>query len=92
MFKRGDYLMTLKTVYLPLPVKKDGKWYETFEVPEGLPLGNEVVYEGPSDELQFPKWDPMKGQWLEDRDSIIESFKTQIADVQEMLLNLSGGV
>lgn len=83
--------MTLKTVYLPLSVKKDGKWYETFEVPEGVPLGTEVLYEGPSEELQFPKYDSMQGKWIEDKDSIIESFKLQIADVQEMLLNLSGG-
>lgn len=83
--------MALKTVYLPLSVKKDGKWYETFEVPEGVPLGNEVIYEGPSEELQFPKWDSMQGKWIEDKDSIIESFKGQITDIQVLLAQLYEG-
>ena len=91
MFKRGDYLMTLRKVYVPLSVKKDGKWYETFEVPEGVPLGNEVLYEGPPEELQFPKWDSMQGKWIEDKDSIIESFKQQITDLQDLVLNVIKG-
>lgn len=80
------------TVYQPLDTKENGKWYRVWEVEEGTPLGN-VVYEAPSADLQFPKYDATLGKWVEDRDSIIESFKTQFDDLQVLISSIyEGGV
>ena len=69
----------MKTVYLPLDEKNaEGKFYTEFQAPEGLPLGDGVIYVGPGENLKYPRYDRVKGIWVEDKDSIIESFKEQI--------------
>lgn len=81
----------MRKVYQPLSVKTDGKWYKEWEVEEGLPLSSEILYEAPPKELQFPKWDSMQGKWIEDKDSIIESFKSQIEELQTFVTGLYEG-
>lgn len=82
----------MKTVYLPLEEKNaEGKFYTEFQVPEGLPLGDDVVYVGPDESLQYPRYDRVKGIWVEDKDSIIESFKEQITDMQSLLAQFYEG-
>ena len=79
------------TVYQPLQDKgPDGKWYKAWEVEEGTPLGD-VVYEAPSKTLAFPRYDREKGIWIEDKDSIIESFKSQIEELQSFVTGLYEG-
>lgn len=85
----------LITVYLPMEVKQaDGKFYKEWEVPEGLPLGMNVLHVGPSEDLKFPRWDAVQGIWVEDKDSIIKELKekvkiqeVQIANAQEAITN-----
>lgn len=82
----------MKTVYLPLDEKNaEGKFYTEFQAPEGLPLGDGVIYVGPDENLQYPKYDQTKGEWVEDKDSIIESFKEQITDMQSLLAQFYEG-
>lgn len=70
------------TVYLPLDQKgEDGKFYKKFEVMEGLPLGNDIVYQGPGENLLFPRYDRIKGEWVEDKDSIIEKMKEDLENI-----------
>lgn len=72
------------TVYLPTDTKQpDGKWYKEFEVPEGLPLGSNIVYQAPPENLLFPKYDITTGLWKEDSDSIIESLKDEMTKLKE---------
>lgn len=74
----------MRTVYLPLDEKNtEGKFYQKFEVPDGLPVGNGVIFEGPSPTLKFPKYDNVKGIWVEDKDSIIEYMKVELDKIQE---------
>lgn len=82
----------MKTVYLPLDDKNaEGKFYTEFQAPVGLPLGDGVVYVGPDKNLKYPRYDPIKGIWVEDKDSIIESFKEEIDDMQMLLTQLYEG-
>lgn len=82
----------MKTVYLPLEEKNAGeKFYTEFQAPEGLPLGDGVIYVGPDENLQYPRYDWTKGEWVEDKDSIIESFKEQITDMQSLLAQFYEG-
>ena len=82
----------MKTVYLPLDEKNaEGKFYTEFQAPEGLPLGDGVIYVGPGENLKYPKYDRVKGIWVEDKDSIIESFKEEITDMQVLLAQLYEG-
>ena len=82
----------MKTVYLPLEEKNaGGKFYTEFQAPEGLPLGDGVIYVGPDENLQYPRYDWTKGAWVEDKDSIIESFKEQITDMQSLLAQFYEG-
>lgn len=82
----------MKTVYLPLEEKNaEGKFYTEFQAPEGLPLGDGVIYVGPDENLQYPRYDWTKGAWVEDKDSIIESFKEQITDMQSLLAQFYEG-
>ena len=82
----------MKTVYLPLEEKNaEGKFYTEFQAPEGLPLGDGVIYVGPDENLQYPRYDWTKGEWVEDKDSIIESFKEQITDMQSLLAQFYEG-
>ena len=71
------------TVYLPQEMKdeKTGLFYKVWEVPEGLPLGEGIVYVAPSKELLFPRWDSKQGIWVEDKDSIIVYMKKQIDEL-----------
>lgn len=73
------------TVYLPQEMKDEqtGLFYKVWEVPEGLPLGEEIVYVAPSKELLFPKWDSKKGIWVEDKDSIIVYMKNKIDELSD---------
>lgn len=82
----------MRTVYLPLDEKnEEGKFYAEFQAPEGLPLGNDVIYVAPDENLQYPRYDRVKGIWVEDKDSIIESFKEQITDMQALLAQFYEG-
>ena len=70
------------TVYLPLEQKgEDGKFYKEFEVPEGVPMGDNIVYVGPEEDLLFPRYDYTQGIWVEDKDSIIVYMKKQIDEL-----------
>jgi hypothetical protein len=70
------------TVYLPLDQKgEDGKFYKEFEVPEGVPMGDNIVYVGPAEDLLFPRYDYTQGIWVEDKDSIISALKTENAEL-----------
>lgn len=79
--KRRENIMI--TVYLPQEMKdeKTGLFYKVWEVPEGLPLGEGIVYVAPSEELLFPRWDSKQGIWVEDKDSIIVYMKKQIDEL-----------
>lgn len=82
----------MRTVYLPLDEKnEEGKFYTEFQAPEGLPLGGGIIYVAPDENLKYPRYDRTKGVWVEDKDSIIESFKEEIADMQILLTQLYEG-
>lgn len=82
----------MKTVYLPLDEKNaEGKFYTEFQAPEGLPLGDGVIYVAPDENLKYPRYDRVKGIWVEDKDSIIESFKEEITDMQMLLAQFYEG-
>lgn len=71
-------------VYLPSDFKlDDGKFYRTFEVPEGLPLGQGVLLSGPTDDLIYPKYNLQKGIWEEDTNSIITYLKQRIDELEK---------
>ena len=79
----------MSKVYVPLAQKgEDGKFYKEFEVPDGLPLGGNVVYVAPPEELLFPRWDASQGRWIEDKDAIIESLKGRINLLDDTILDL----
>ncbi len=75
------------TVYLPQETKDEvtGKFYQTWEVPEGLPLGKGIVYVAPSGDLLYPKWDNVQGIWIEDKDSIILYLKDKLEELEQAL-------
>lgn len=60
--------------YKPLEEKNaNGKFYEEYDIPEGLPIDHNLLVAYPPDlTLKFPKYNWMRGLWEEDKDSIIE--------------------
>lgn len=60
-------------VYKPLEEKNaNGKFYEEYDIPDGLPVDqNVLVPYKPDPELKFPKYNWFKGLWEEDKDSVI---------------------
>lgn len=78
------------TVYLPQETKdKDtGLFYKTWQVPEGLPLGDGIVYVAPSSNLLYPKWDSTQGIWIEDKDSIIVYMKEKLDELEKTVAEL----
>lgn len=71
---------------------EDGKFYRVWDnVPEGFPLPEGITSIEPPKELKFPKWDNNTMSWIEDKDSIIESFKEQITDMQSLLAQFYEG-
>lgn len=60
--------------YKPLEEKNvNGKFYEEYDIPDGLPIDqNQLIAYPPDSELKFPKYNWMRGLWEEDKDSIIE--------------------
>lgn len=79
----------MRTVYLPLEEKnKQGKFYTEFQSPDGLPLGEGIIYVEPDEKLKYPKYDWTKGLWVEDKDSIIEYMKTELEELKVRLSKL----
>lgn len=61
-------------VYKPLQEKNaNGKFYEEYDIPDGLPIDqSQLIPYAPDANLKYPKYDWNKGLWGEDKDSIIE--------------------
>lgn len=80
----------LITVYLPQENKDGitGLFYKTWEVPEGLPLGDGIVYVAPPEDLLYPRWDNSQGIWIEDKDSIIVYMKTKLDELAKTVEEL----
>lgn len=76
-------------VYEPLtiPDETTGKFYRTYEVPDGVPLNGTLLNEAPPKDMRFPKWDYMVSKWVEDKDSIIKQQDETIKDLSVRLGN-----
>lgn len=61
-------------VYKPLQEKNaNGKFYEEYNIPDGLPIDqNQLIPYAPDANLKFPRYSWSRGLWVEDKDSIIE--------------------
>lgn len=71
---------------------EDGKFYKVWDnVPEGFPLPKGMTSIEPPKEFKFPKWDNLTMSWIEDQDSMIESFKEEITDMQVLLAQFYEG-
>lgn len=70
-------------VYEPLtnPDEMTGKFYRTYEVPDGVPLNGTLLNEAPPEDMRFPKWDYTTSKWIEDKDSIIKKQDEMIKDL-----------
>lgn len=60
---------------------KDGKWFETFEVPDNLPLPDGYTTVSPPDNLRYPRWEYGTG-WVEDKDQLIAALSADVAALQ----------
>lgn len=80
------------TVYLPQENKdeKTGLFYKAWEVPEGLPLGDGIVYVAPPTDLLYPRWDSVQGMWIEDKDSIIIYMKDKLDELEKRIGEIKG--
>ena len=63
----------------------DGKFYEEFDLPDGLDVPNgDYTTVAPPDTLKYPKWDFEFGTgWVEDKDSIIADLQKRNEELQE---------
>ena len=86
--------METKTWYQPLEVKdqETGLFYIKWDVPIGMPVGSGLIETVPPESLQFPRWDSTVGFWKEDKDSIIEAHKIEIAALQTENNSLKGQI
>nr|DAD56853.1 MAG TPA: hypothetical protein [Caudoviricetes sp.] len=76
-------------VYEPLtqPDEITGKFYKTYEIPDGVPLNGTLLNEAPPEDIKFPKWDYTTSKWIEDKDSIIKQQDETIKDLSFRLGN-----
>ena len=74
-------------VYEPLakPDETTGKFYRTYEVPDGVPLNGTLLNEAPPEDMKFPKWDYTVSKWVEDKNSIIKQQDETIKDLSVRL-------
>lgn len=74
-------------VYEPLtkPDETTGKFYRTYEVPDGVPLNGTLLNEAPPEDMKFPKWDYTVSKWVEDKNSIIKQQNEAIKDLSVRL-------
>lgn len=80
------------TVYIPLTKFTDGKWYQTFEIPENMPLSPDWVIAPPPEEYKYPKFDYIDMQWHEDKDRVITELTTENAELRQRLEMTEGAV
>lgn len=74
-------------VYEPLtkPDETTGKFYRTYEVPDGVPINGTLLNEAPPVDMKFPKWDYTVSKWVEDKNSIIKQQDGTIEDLSVRL-------
>lgn len=74
--------------YQPLEQKdpETGLWYKVWDIPEGLPVSPDLVFVAPDENLSHPKWDPIKGVWVEDNDSVLIELKEKVESLEERLI------
>ena len=58
----------------------------------GLPVGDDVVFVGPGENLLFPRFDYALGMWVEDKDSIIAKLKTDNEELSARSAMLEGAM
>lgn len=84
-------------IYQILSTKNaDGKWYETFEVPDNMPPLDGYTTVAPPESMRFPRFVYGTG-WVEDKDQLIEALSADlevannsIMDLMEMVSQLGG--
>ena len=73
-------------IFKLLNIKNEaGKWYEEYEVSEIFPVESGWTTIVPPEELQFPKWDYVSGNWVEDKDSVIDSLKLENGELTDRI-------
>ncbi len=77
--------MATITIYQPLSEKVDGKFYNTYQVDDQIPLGESLVRTPPNENILFPRYNYERGIWEEDKDSIIEKQKEDIKILQSRI-------
>lgn len=79
--------------YQPLEQKdpETGLWYKVWDIPEGLPVSPDLVFVAPDESLEHPKWDPTKGMWVEDEDSVLSDLRDKIVSLEKKLTKFIEG-
>lgn len=62
-----------------------GLFYKEWEVPEGMPVANGLILNGPPKDLKFPRYYPEKGAWVEDKDSYIAEMTNRLTDSNKQI-------
>lgn len=73
---------------------EDGKFYEEFELPDGLDVPNgDYTTVAPPENLKYPRWDfEFNSGWVEDKDSVIADLTAENADLKERQLMAEGAL
>lgn len=65
-------------VYKILSTKNSqGKWYEEYEVPIGLPVPPDCVLTPIPENIENPKYNFAKNEWVEDQEALIKKLKEE---------------
>lgn len=73
-------------VYKILSTKnRQGKWYEEYEVPIGLPVPPDCITTIIPEGLTNPKYDFATAKWIEDPEALIDSLKKENAELKQKI-------
>lgn len=72
------------TVYKILSTKNtQGKWYEEYEIPVGIPVPPDCVTTSIPKELLSPKYDFVTGAWVEDQEALISNLQRENKELKQ---------
>ena len=72
------------TVYKILSEKNEkGYWYEKYEIPNGIPVPPDCVLTPIPENIENPKYNFAKNEWVEDQEALIKKLKEENKSLRE---------
>lgn len=79
-------------IYIPKTEFENGKWYDTFEVPDDMPLSSDWVITPPPENYKYPKFDYITMTWQEDKDRVLVELTKENTELKSRLDMTEGAV